>query len=157
MKIYSISAIMVALLFLGMLTTLPHSYVSSSRNVDVSHEAPHVIMEESSLAPKTTLSGTYHGHGFYTYTNTFSLGAYTNLTFYAAAVPNRFTVKDANGNTVYATSWMGDASYYGPWGASLSTSNTAVYGLGAGSYTVYTDTVTNVNNGGADDYWSIYW
>ncbi|MDC6367645.1 MULTISPECIES: hypothetical protein [Flavobacteriaceae] len=52
-------------------------------------------------------------------------GSTIQVSVTALDIPNRFTVKDSNGNTVAYTGWMGTANYPGPWGMSLSTSNTA--------------------------------
>lgn len=153
MKTYSISAVIVLALSLG--------FVSDLTNFDdnlVSAKVKTTGKSESVVsAPKAFISGTYTGNGFYTYVKTLTLNAACSCTWYVADVPNQISIKDSNGNSVYSLSWRGTANYPGPWGTSISTGNTFYFGLSAGTYTIYVDTVTNVSNGGSSDAWYIYY
>ncbi|GAB3226519.1 hypothetical protein [Spirosoma arcticum] len=174
MKIYSISLIALAVALLWVSPNLPgpgnnvnptgrvgSAATGKTKLVDDSRIRNWLAGVSTSVAPKTTLSGTYNGHGFHTYTNTLTLNSGISFTWYVASVPNRITIKDVNGNTVYSENWAGDANYPGPWGQSIqitaSRPNTYYGSLSAGTYTVYVDTVTNVNNGGSADSWYIYY
>ena len=157
MKTFSISAAIVASIVLGLIPALPKTSFTDVANVVSSKKLPKIGLTRTMSAPKSFLTKTYHGNGFHTYVETLIIGAYTNCTWYVADVPNQITIKDANGNTAYTLGWKGNANYYGPWGASISTSNTFYFGLNAGTYTVYVDTSTNVANGGSDDAWYIYY
>jgi hypothetical protein len=70
-------------------------------------------------------------------------------------VPNRFTVKDANGITVASTGWIGFANYPGPWGGSLSNPNSTqtltIPKTGTGIYTLIVETST----GPQADSWNV--
>lgn len=77
----------------------------------------------------SNLSGNYGGTGYYRYP-AYSIdlasspqGSVINITVTSYDVPNRFTVSDGYANVAY-TSWMGYATYSGPWGNSLNTPQT---------------------------------
>jgi len=65
-----------------------------------------------------------------------------------ADVPNRFRIKDANGNTVLYSNWLGTANYPGPWGFNLFSSATYLtFQKSANSdyYTLIVETATPSN------------
>ncbi|PRY21728.1 hypothetical protein CLV58_14916 [Spirosoma oryzae] len=154
MKLFSFSgAVLLSLLAISLVKS-PLPFV---RDAFGHGSAKPAVNNVTARAPKGTLSGTYNGNGFYTYVKPLTLAGASSCTWYVADVPNQISIKDANGNVVYSLGWRGTANYPGPWGQSLSTSNTFYFNLNAGNYTVYVDTVTNVNNGGSSDSWYIYY
>ncbi len=76
-------------------------------------------------------------------------GATIQLFVSALDVPNKFTIKDTNGNIIVSSGWMGNASYPGQWGSSLSTVNTkTLYFTKSASfyeYKLYVETQTPPN------------
>jgi len=154
MKLFSFSgAVLLSLLAISLVKS-PLPLVRDAFGHDSAKPA---LNNATARAPKGNLSGTYTGNGFYTYVRTLTLAGPSTCTWYVADVPNQISIKDANGNVVYTLPWRGTANYPGPWGQSLQTQNTFNFSLGAGTYTVYVDTVTNVNNGGLSDSWYIYY
>lgn len=151
MKTFSISAAIVASLLLGIITSSPSvNWKTVPAKIEAKKAVKHRLV--------STLSDTYSGNGFHTYTATLSLpSGCSPCTWYVADVPNRLLIKDSNNNSAGFIDWMGDASYYGPWGSSIHTSNTTYFYLNSGTYTVYVDTSTDVANGGSSDAWYIYY
>lgn len=86
-----------------------------------------------SICP-ANFSGTEAGSAYFTYPARY-LDVFNNptqniqLNWNANDRPNRFTVYDENDNLVYSTGWVGQATYSGPWGASLNTASTGVAGF----------------------------
>jgi hypothetical protein len=76
-------------------------------------------------------SGSFVGKGGYTYPNRvidvsdIDAGCQVKVTVEAAQLPNRFTVKDPNGNTVITSNWIGFADYSGYHGSPFNTASTA--------------------------------
>lgn len=73
------------------------------------------------------IEGSYSGLTQYTYPNqpiSSSVDDYIRFDWEVRDRPNRFTVYDSTG-LLWTSDWVGQASYTGPWGASL---NTAVFG-----------------------------
>lgn len=85
-------------------------------------------------------------------------GATVSVSVTALDVPNRFTIRDLNGNFITATGWLGNASYGGPWGSSLSNSGTATltFSKSFSSYNLIVETITppNFSYSPSTDYWS---
>lgn len=103
------------------------------------------------------LNGTYGGSGSYTYSD-YSLdlssaasGATISINVTSYDVPNKFDVYDAASNLVVSSAWMGYATYYGPWGASLNTpqSKTISFSKTSTSYVLRVQTITQ----GYSDSW----
>lgn len=98
--------------------------------------SPTEVGKSVSLAAKSAcggyLSGSYTTiNSYHTYTpyktidvSCAALGSTISVSVVAYDIPNRFTIRDANGNFVKSSGWMGTANYPGPWGFSLSTNNT---------------------------------
>lgn len=136
-------------------------------NVADAHSSAASVSTKTS--PKVLLSGSRSETGFhiypdqaldvqtgYTCTNTLTNAA--NFTFYVADVPNRFTLYDSNGNSFYTSGWQGNANYQGPWGSSLSTSNTFSYAYDGsrGRYiTLRVETVVENAPNHTNDYWQV--
>jgi hypothetical protein len=76
-------------------------------------------------------SGNYVGKGGYIYPNRvidvsdIDVGCQVKVNVEAAQMPNRFTVKDPNGNTVVTSNWIGFADYYGYHGGPFNTGSTS--------------------------------
>lgn len=73
MKTFSISAVIMLALLLGFIPTLPKSGLNTAANVASTKEAHKGLKTSPKTAPKSFLTDTYHGNGFYTYTKTLSL------------------------------------------------------------------------------------
>jgi hypothetical protein len=104
-------------------------------------------------------SGSYGGFGYYTYPATTIDASSINSTGHiyisctAYDVPNRFTVKDSNGNTVAYTGWLGYANYGGPWGSSVYNNGSASLSFTRGSSTTFTLTVETSAPSNMNDAW----
>lgn len=161
MKTYSVSGVIIASLLLGICST--------GFRLDIESTAKHTSVNSSSAKTAgdryhflTSLSnsysgGGYHGYGRQTIDLTGRSGS-VGITFYVAAVPNRFTYYDGSGNYIDTSGWVGDANYQGPWGSSLHKGpNTfTVYFSGGASYGIDVETVTNPDAGArSTDYWEI--
>jgi len=75
-------------------------------------------------------------------------------------VPNTFTVMDQNGNVVAYTPWIGNATWSGPWGSSLSTLQANNYiGFKVAANTTYYLSVATVVQGSpaaaSSDVWNV--
>lgn len=141
-------ALPLAALFLGLI--IPACALDSTESVGEAEQALY-------------MSGSTANYGYYTYpARTFTLAPNTGCSFgtgqisvQALDVPNRFTVKDANGNYVTGSQWLGNATYPGPWGSSLSTSNPSSATLTisqAGTYSLIVE--TSAQQYGTTDAWS---
>lgn len=152
--------------------------VACDKNVD----SPETVLTQSSNQTKNSLKitsnyacGAYMD-GFWATPNNFHVytgytidvsaepvGRLVGLTVTVDDVPNRFTVKDETGTTVAASSdiygnvsgWLGQASYTGPWGASINAVTTGTLYFyktsSASSFTLTVETQTNATN---SDHWS---
>jgi hypothetical protein len=85
-------------------------------------------------------------------------GSTISVSVTALDVPNRFTIRDASGNFVTSTGWLGNAAYPGPWGSSVSNSGstTISFTKNSSAYYVQVETLTppNYNYSPQTDYWS---
>jgi len=98
-----------------------------------------------------TVSGTYSTPAsYYTYppqslqVDCAAPGANVNVYASANDVPNRFKVLDASNQTIAQSGWVGNATYSGPWGNSLSTTGTAIlsFSNNNGPYSIVVETLT---------------
>ncbi len=106
------------------------------------------------------LDGSWASSGYYTYAtdtirlDTVATSTTINISLNAYDVPNRFSVVSlCGGGTVASSSWMGYASYAGPWGMSLNTSATGTLYFTRGSCGLYEFKVETVVDGN-NDAWS---
>ncbi len=89
-------------------------------------------------------NGSYNGTGYYKYpnktinVNDIDQGCTVQLRVDALEVPNKFTLKDGNGNIVATSGWNGIASYGGPYGNSLNTPASEYITFQKGSFSSYT-------------------
>lgn len=97
-----------------------------------------------------TRSGNFGGVGYHTYPNeelTFcpSDGSTLTFIFEAIDVPNRFMVYDSTGSLVAQTSWLGESTQFGYWGAPFSGPFTQTISIPRNSlsYSVRIETVTS--------------
>lgn len=146
-------------------------------NITCSHGMPNckgcVPIDTSSicLCPSAIYSGTYSYNG----TDQFHIYApiQLNLTCSPSAVgdsviidcmpddvPNTFTVLDQNGNVVAYTPWIGNATWAGPWGSSLSTLQANNYiGFKVAANTTYYLSIATVVQGtptqASSDAWNV--
>lgn len=65
-------------------------------------------------------------HSYHQYTEAIDASClvdneHMSISCVADAIPNRFTIYDANNNYITSSGWVGYANYPGPWGMSLST------------------------------------
>jgi len=84
-------------------------------------------------------------------------GANVNVYLSANDVPNKFTILDASNNSVAISEWLGNASYSGPWGNTLSTPGSAAVSFSNSNppYSVRVETLTPPTSFGAmTDVWS---
>lgn len=110
-------------------------------------------------------SGTYSGSGFYFYSDIVldakctQVGHNIQISCSYLDVPNRFSVYSTSGNLIATTGWVGNANYYGPWGASLSTSYTPVLSFTRSStsacYILRVETVRNTSYEERNDAWNV--
>lgn len=112
-----------------------------------------------------SFSGTYAGSGFYIYPDIVlnmqcaQIGHTVQIACSYLNVPNRFSVYDAAGNLVTTSGWVGNASYYGPWGSSLSTSFSPTLSFTRSSTSAYyilrVETVRNTTYESQNDAWNV--
>lgn len=132
MKTFSISA---SVVLIALVASVMPNFSSDLGNY-LAENSRHKSAAVLSSSPKATISDTYYGSGYHTYSDyTFDTqtgntcdGIHNNasFTFYVAAVPNRFTVYNntGSGELIWTSDWHGDADYQGPWGASVHNQNT---------------------------------
>jgi hypothetical protein len=118
-----------------------------------------------------TCGGSYNGtyttiSSYYTYparsidVSCAATGATVTVFFDAVEIPNKFIVKDANGNYMGNSGWRGYASYGGPWGSSLSQPTSGSFSFtkqaGVSTYYLHVETLTppNYNYNPNTDAWS---
>lgn len=160
---FSISAAIIASIWMGLTTDLTESVTTSKKK----HTVISSIQLEASRASSsiiTSLNNTYTGGGYHSYgRQTLNLTGYSGtvtVNFYVAGAPNRFTYYDASGNYLNTSNWVGDANYQGPWGSSLhqGPNNFNVYFTGGQTYGVDVETITDPNTSTRiNDYWEIYY
>ena len=114
--------------------------------------------EQSSAAVSTcggALSGSFSTlNAYYTYSaqslnvGCAAAGATLSVSVAANDVPNRFTILDASGNTAAISGWLGNATYSGLWGSSLSNAGTATLSFNNtnGPYSLRVETQTPPNS-----------
>lgn len=117
------------------------------------------------LCSNASFSGSYSGSGFYVYTDIIldakcvDIGKTIQLACSYLDVPNRFSVYSASGSLVATTNWVGNASYYGPWGSSLNTSYSPVLSFTRSSTSAYyilrVETVRNTTYEDRNDAWDV--
>ena len=87
------------------------------------------------------ITGNYYGVGYYAYPDCplnlsgTPQGSTISVLVHSYDIPNRFTIKDANGTVYASTSWMGYVTYSGPWGMSLNTPETQTLTFALGTTT----------------------
>lgn len=132
-------------------------------SVGCTNICPEPPVPSVSITPSASCGGTISGYykyqpnGNYTYaTSTLSLGSAVagstiTLTLNPGTAPNKFTVLDANSAIVVSSSWLGVASYGGPWGSSLNNPGTKTISFVKGtSSTYYLKVETSVYNNNDD-------
>jgi len=81
-------------------------------------------------------------------------GATISMFVSPANVPNRFRIKDSNGNDVAESNWIGTANYPGPWGLSLASGATYLRFRKSSSSDIYTLIVETATPPNQTDSWS---
>jgi hypothetical protein len=106
----------------------------------------------SSISDSHTHTGTYQ-YSDYILDCTTATGD-VSLAYNVVDKPNKFSVYDASGNLIITSGWKGTAAYSGPWGASLSTTNTGTITFTPTTcwYKLVVESVTDVS---FTDTWSI--
>jgi hypothetical protein len=118
-------------------------------------------LTERSATCGGSLNGSWGGSGYHQYTkdtlyfDSSRNGRTISIAVNANSVPNRFTVYNGvTGSIVAASPWMGFASYSGPWGPSLNTSQTGTLTFTKESNTSYYLLLVETSVNGTSDAYS---
>ena len=110
----------------------------------------------------SAFAGTYDVPGnYYTYpvkdllVDCVSSGSSLSVWVQANDVPNRFTILDSSNHVVASSAWLGNATYPGAWGSSLSNTGSAILNFTyySGPYYLQVETV-NPSDGSWQDAWN---
>lgn len=105
-----------------------------------------------------SFSGSWGTTGYHQYPadtirlDTTASTATIKITVNSYDVPDRFTVRDASGNAVASSAWMGYATYSGPWGMSLNTPETGTLSFTRGTSAYFTFIVETSVSSSSDSY-----
>lgn len=112
-----------------------------------------IACQEETVPPPGCLhfEDSYSGGGRYTYPDKrvdlsfIPSGRKITFNFYALDLPNNFYVKDAAGNIIGSTGWIGYSKVPGPWGPSLNGPSTkAISFIKGNSHIYYLSAMTEV-------------
>lgn len=124
--------------------------------------ATFVATKEQTFVCGNTVSGSTLSPSFYIYPRKLVdlNGSADSITinYDVSTIPNRINVYNSDNTLVVSSGWKGEASYAGPWGATLSTANTGslnfLKSTAGGDQRWYTINAEHAGNASVNDAWS---